>query len=103
MSRPSSRATWQPGCDSVCYSRLRTPVHVRFWVFQIVVISTPSVMYLGYAVHRLARASQDERTAASAAAPAAFAASRSPAVAPAPPGWPEPADLGEEEPHAGPG
>ena len=57
--------TRQPGCDNVCYDAFAPLSHVRFWVFQIVVISTPSVMYLGYAVHRLARASQDERRRAS--------------------------------------
>ncbi|XP_029797588.1 gap junction gamma-2 protein [Suricata suricatta] len=45
--------TRQPGCDNVCYDAFAPLSHVRFWVFQIVVISTPSVMYLGYAVHRL--------------------------------------------------
>ncbi|OWK12073.1 GJC2 [Cervus elaphus hippelaphus] len=41
--------TRQPGCDNVCYDAFAPLSHVRFWVFQIVVISTPSVMYLGYA------------------------------------------------------
>uniref|UniRef100_G3TTM6 Gap junction protein n=1 Tax=Loxodonta africana TaxID=9785 RepID=G3TTM6_LOXAF len=72
--------TRQPGCDNVCYDAFAPLSHVRFWVFQIVVISTPSVMYLGYAIHRLARASEEERR-------------RAPH-----PGWPEPSDLGEEEP-----
>ncbi|KFO20089.1 Putative transferase CAF17 like protein, mitochondrial [Fukomys damarensis] len=53
--------TRQPGCDNVCYDAFAPLSHVRFWVFQIVVISTPSVLYLGYAVHRLARASEQER------------------------------------------
>uniref|UniRef100_A0A4X2LZW7 Gap junction protein n=1 Tax=Vombatus ursinus TaxID=29139 RepID=A0A4X2LZW7_VOMUR len=53
--------TRQPGCDNVCYDAFAPLSHVRFWVFQIVVISTPSVMYLGYAIHRLARASEEER------------------------------------------
>ena len=34
--------------------------HVRFWVFQIIIITTPSIMYLGYAMHRIARAADDE-------------------------------------------
>ncbi|XP_011821133.1 PREDICTED: gap junction gamma-2 protein [Mandrillus leucophaeus] len=53
--------TRQPGCDNVCYDAFAPLSHVRFWVFQIVVISTPSVMYLGYAVHRLARASEQDQ------------------------------------------
>ncbi|XP_022419090.1 gap junction gamma-2 protein isoform X2 [Delphinapterus leucas] len=69
---------------------------------KIVVISTPSVMYLGYAVHRLARASQDERRRASRRRQGRLAP-RAPLPLPPPPhpGWPEPADLGEEEPMLG--
>uniref|UniRef100_A0A8C9BHU0 Gap junction protein n=1 Tax=Phocoena sinus TaxID=42100 RepID=A0A8C9BHU0_PHOSS len=94
--------TRQPGCDNVCYDAFAPLSHVRFWVFQIVVISTPSVMYLGYAVHRLARASQDERRRASRRRQGHLAP-RAPLPLPPPPhpGWPEPADLGEEEPMLG--
>ncbi|KAI6072527.1 Gap junction gamma-1 protein [Aix galericulata] len=28
---------------------------LRFWVFQIILVATPSVMYLGYAIHKIAR------------------------------------------------
>ncbi|XP_045855605.1 gap junction gamma-2 protein [Meles meles] len=96
--------TRQPGCDNVCYDAFAPLSHVRFWVFQIVVISTPSVMYLGYAVHRLARASEDERRRAPRRRPGP---GRRPARAPLPlpppphPGWPETAGLGEEEPMLG--
>ncbi|XP_049633994.1 gap junction gamma-2 protein [Suncus etruscus] len=79
--------TRQPGCDNVCYDAFAPLSHVRFWVFQIVVISTPAVLYLGYAVHRLARAARAPR--------------RRPALALAPPGWPGPAELGDEEPMLG--
>ncbi|KAG9274771.1 gap junction gamma-1 protein [Astyanax mexicanus] len=53
--------TKQPGCDNVCYDSFAPLSHVRFWVFQIIMISTPSVMYLGYAIHKIARSSEDER------------------------------------------
>nr|XP_033787693.1 gap junction gamma-2 protein [Geotrypetes seraphini]XP_033787694.1 gap junction gamma-2 protein [Geotrypetes seraphini] len=53
--------TKQPGCDNVCYDAFAPLSHVRFWVFQIIMISAPSVMYLGYAIHKIARASEDER------------------------------------------
>ncbi|NXO64011.1 CXG1 protein, partial [Phainopepla nitens] len=52
--------TKQPGCDNVCYDAFAPLSHVRFWVFQIIVISTPSVMYLGYAIHRIARSAEEE-------------------------------------------
>ncbi|KAM5168717.1 gap junction gamma-2 protein [Callospermophilus lateralis] len=90
--------TRQPGCDNVCYDAFAPLSHVRFWVFQIVVISTPSVMYLGYAVHRLARASEQERRRALRRRPGPRRALR--AHLP-PPGWPEPTDLGEAEPMLG--
>lgn len=51
--------TKQPGCDNVCYDSFAPLSHVRFWVFQIIMISTPSVMYLGYAIHKIARDSED--------------------------------------------
>lgn len=53
--------TKQPGCDNVCYDSFAPLSHVRFWVFQIIMISTPSVMYLGYAIHKIARTSEEER------------------------------------------
>lgn len=52
--------TKQPGCDNVCYDSFAPLSHVRFWVFQIIMISTPSVMYLGYAIHKIARTSEDD-------------------------------------------
>ncbi|MBN3288682.1 CXG1 protein, partial [Polyodon spathula] len=53
--------TKQPGCDNVCYDSFAPLSHVRFWVFQIIMISTPSIMYLGYAIHKIARSSEEER------------------------------------------
>ncbi|XP_063780407.1 gap junction gamma-1 protein-like [Pseudophryne corroboree] len=53
--------TKQPGCENVCYDSFAPLSHVRFWVFQIIMISAPSVMYLGYAIHRIARASEEDR------------------------------------------
>lgn len=52
--------TKQPGCDNVCYDSFAPLSHVRFWVFQIIMISTPSVMYLGYAIHKIARTSEHD-------------------------------------------
>ncbi|MEE6467497.1 hypothetical protein FKM82_007270 [Ascaphus truei] len=53
--------TKQPGCDNVCYDSFAPLSHVRFWVFQIIMISAPSVMYLGYAIHKIARSSEEDR------------------------------------------
>ncbi|XP_053142231.1 gap junction gamma-1 protein-like [Hemicordylus capensis] len=47
--------TGQPGCENVCYDAYAPLSHVRYWIFQIIMIATPSVMYLGFALHRLSR------------------------------------------------
>eukprot|EP00062_Callorhinchus_milii_P023853 gi/632983138/ref/XP_007908498.1/ PREDICTED: LOW QUALITY PROTEIN: gap junction gamma-1 protein-like [Callorhinchus milii] len=47
--------TQQPGCENVCYDAFAPLSHVRFWVFQIIMISVPSILYLGFAVHKIAR------------------------------------------------
>uniref|UniRef100_A0A3Q2X6D8 Gap junction protein n=1 Tax=Haplochromis burtoni TaxID=8153 RepID=A0A3Q2X6D8_HAPBU len=45
----------QPGCENVCYDAFAPLSHVRFWVFQIILVAMPSLMYMGYAVNRIAR------------------------------------------------
>ncbi|XP_061519996.1 gap junction gamma-1 protein-like [Phycodurus eques] len=45
--------TGQPGCENICYDAFAPLSHVRFWVFQIILVATPSVMYLGYALNRI--------------------------------------------------
>ncbi|XP_063067602.1 gap junction gamma-1 protein-like [Engraulis encrasicolus] len=52
--------TQQPGCDNVCYDAFAPLSHIRFWVFQVILITTPSIMYLGYAMHRIARSVDDD-------------------------------------------
>ncbi|XP_013918140.1 PREDICTED: gap junction gamma-1 protein-like [Thamnophis sirtalis] len=55
--------TQQPGCENVCYDSFAPLSHVRFWIFQIIMIATPSVMYLGFALHRLSRQPPRKRRA----------------------------------------
>ncbi|XP_022598853.1 gap junction gamma-1 protein-like [Seriola dumerili] len=50
--------TGQPGCENICYDAFAPLSHVRFWVFQIILVATPSLMYLGYAVNKIARADE---------------------------------------------
>ncbi|CAL9699666.1 unnamed protein product [Knipowitschia caucasica] len=50
--------TAQPGCENVCYNAFAPLSHVRFWVFQIILVATPSLMYLGYAVNKIARSEE---------------------------------------------
>ncbi|XP_015227274.1 PREDICTED: gap junction alpha-3 protein-like [Cyprinodon variegatus] len=44
--------TNQPGCQLVCYDKTFPISHVRFWVMQILFVSTPTLIYLGFVVHQ---------------------------------------------------
>lgn len=50
--------TLQPGCKQVCYDMAFPISQYRFWVFHIVLIATPSLLFLMYAMHH-----QNKRTA----------------------------------------
>ncbi|XP_069010890.1 gap junction gamma-1 protein [Embiotoca jacksoni] len=52
--------TQQPGCENVCYDEFAPLSHIRFWVFQVIMITTPTVMYLGFAMHKIARMDDDD-------------------------------------------
>ncbi|XP_036405509.1 gap junction protein, alpha 11 [Megalops cyprinoides] len=43
--------TEQPGCENVCYDYAFPISHVRFWVLQIISVSTPTLVYLGHVLH----------------------------------------------------
>ncbi|XP_041829033.1 gap junction delta-3 protein-like isoform X2 [Melanotaenia boesemani] len=43
--------TLQPGCKQVCYDKAFPISQYRFWVFHIVLIATPSLLFLMYATH----------------------------------------------------
>lgn len=43
--------TLQPGCKQVCYDMAFPISQYRFWVFHIVLIATPSLLFLAYAMH----------------------------------------------------
>lgn len=43
--------TKQPGCENVCYDITFPISHVRFWVLQIIFVSTPTLIYLGHILH----------------------------------------------------
>ncbi|KFQ84143.1 Gap junction gamma-1 protein, partial [Phoenicopterus ruber ruber] len=58
--------TQQPGCENVCYDAFAPLSHVRFWIFQIIMVATPSVLYLGFAMHRIARMPEFSRRRAPA-------------------------------------
>lgn len=43
--------TLQPGCKQVCYDMAFPISQYRFWVFHIVLIATPAMLFLMYAMH----------------------------------------------------
>ncbi|XP_061564856.1 gap junction delta-3 protein-like [Cololabis saira] len=47
--------TLQPGCKQVCYDMAFPISQYRFWVFHIVLIATPSLLFLMYASHHHAK------------------------------------------------
>ncbi|XP_016046989.1 gap junction alpha-10 protein [Erinaceus europaeus] len=52
--------TQQPGCNNLCYDDAFPISLIRFWVLQIIFVSSPSLVYMGHALYRL-RAFEKER------------------------------------------
>ncbi|CAL8322363.1 unnamed protein product [Merluccius merluccius] len=53
--------TQQPGCTNVCYDHAFPIAHIRYWVLQIVFVSTPSLIYMGHAMHIVRREEKRRR------------------------------------------
>ncbi|XP_036441830.1 gap junction protein delta 6 [Colossoma macropomum] len=47
--------TLQPGCLNVCYDAFAPISQPRFWVFHIIAVSTPSLCFIIYTWHNLAK------------------------------------------------
>ncbi|XP_031709012.1 gap junction alpha-9 protein [Anarrhichthys ocellatus] len=45
--------TEQPGCRNVCYDHAFPISLIRYWVLQIIFVSSPSLVYMGHALYRL--------------------------------------------------
>ncbi|KAM9840156.1 gap junction Cx32.2 protein-like [Aulostomus maculatus] len=43
--------TLEPGCAHTCYNWMFPMSYVHYWVLQIIFVSTPTLIYLGHAVH----------------------------------------------------
>ncbi|XP_044232474.1 gap junction Cx32.2 protein-like [Thunnus albacares] len=41
----------EPGCEHACYNWMFPMSYVHYWVLQIIFVSTPTLVYLGHAVH----------------------------------------------------
>ncbi|XP_038152691.1 gap junction delta-3 protein-like [Cyprinodon tularosa] len=55
--------TLQPGCKQVCYDMAFPISQYRFWVFHIVLIATPSMVFLMYATHHHNKKASRPKTA----------------------------------------
>ncbi|XP_073464083.1 gap junction delta-3 protein [Lithobates pipiens] len=51
--------TMQPGCRQVCYDQAFPISHYRFWVFHIVLLSAPAVLFVIYSMHQNAKMGRD--------------------------------------------
>ncbi|XP_030069918.1 gap junction delta-2 protein [Microcaecilia unicolor] len=47
--------TLQPGCNQACYDKAFPISHIRYWVFQIIMVCTPSLCFITYSLHQSAK------------------------------------------------
>ncbi|GAA6087133.1 gap junction alpha-9 protein-like isoform X1, partial [Tachysurus ichikawai] len=52
--------TQQPGCRNVCYDCAFPVSLIRYWVLQVIFVSSPSLVYMGHAIYQL-RALEKQR------------------------------------------
>lgn len=52
--------TRQPGCTAVCYDRAFPISHFRYFILQVIFVSTPTIFYFGYVALRFGRGTTDE-------------------------------------------
>ncbi|XP_075993402.1 gap junction alpha-10 protein [Genypterus blacodes] len=53
--------TEQPGCRTVCYDQAFPISLIRYWVLQIIFVSSPSLVYMGHALYRLRMLEKERR------------------------------------------
>lgn len=52
--------TRQPGCNAVCYDRAFPISHFRYFVLQVIFVSTPTIFYFGYVAIRTGKDTKEE-------------------------------------------
>ncbi|XP_058532219.1 gap junction delta-3 protein [Ochotona princeps] len=60
--------TLQPGCRQTCYDRAFPVSHYRFWLFHILLLSAPPVLFVIYSMHRAGKEAGGAEEAAEEAA-----------------------------------
>ncbi|NXJ77914.1 CXA9 protein, partial [Trogon melanurus] len=53
--------TEQPGCRNVCYDEAFPISLIRYWVLQVIFVSSPSLVYMGHALYRLRTLEKDRQ------------------------------------------
>lgn len=51
--------TKQPGCTAVCYDRAFPISHFRYFILQVIFVSTPTIFYFGYVAMRTGKNHRD--------------------------------------------
>ncbi|KAM9838636.1 gap junction alpha-4 protein [Aulostomus maculatus] len=52
--------TKQPGCTAVCYDKAFPISHFRYFVLQVIFVSTPTIFYFGYVAIRSGKAKEED-------------------------------------------
>lgn len=52
--------TKQPGCSAVCYDRAFPISHFRYFVLQVIFVSTPTIFYFGYVALRAGKEDEED-------------------------------------------
>lgn len=52
--------TQQPGCTAVCYDKAFPISHFRYFVLQVIFVSTPTIFYFGYVALRVGKETKEE-------------------------------------------
>ena len=45
--------TGQVGCGNICFNQFSPMSHIRFWSFQIIMVSTPTILFMVYSAHQV--------------------------------------------------
>ena len=53
--------TAQIGCGNVCFNKFSPMSHIRFWSFQIIMVCTPTILFMVYSAHQIRPDSKDKK------------------------------------------
>ncbi|XP_039249255.2 gap junction delta-2 protein-like [Styela clava] len=54
--------TMQVGCPNICFNKFSPISHIRFWSFQIIMVTTPSIVFMVYSAHKIKKKTAKEKT-----------------------------------------